>query len=410
VQVLPPLRTAIVRGALASAVLAASLAAAQPALAAARNPMQRPLRTTQVLAPGWAQSNKELGRVDAVLRVGRVVYVGGNFTVVGGHAGRTTTRMHLMAVHARTGKLTSFAPKINGRVYALAISHGGRFLFVGGQFTAVGSHPRASLAAFDLRTGRLSSRVPNLAISGTVRGLAISRMGRLYVAGSFGRVSGVRRQNLAKLVVKRNRFVLNRRWHPGTNADVRRVVVAASASRIIVGGDFTAVNGLRGQTHIAALGQGRGKVLPWANHPKSPILDLALCGRSLYAAEGGPGGTALAYGLAGRRKWYYMTDGNIQAAACVSHRPVFGMHGDYVAPRRNQNLNEFGSSRRIQRHKLFMLTARGNLLRWNPDCSSRAGVLGVWSLDGYKGNLYVGGDFTGVHGVAQQRFAILPRR
>ena len=407
---LPQLRTAIIRGACVSAVLAASVAAAQPALAAARNPMQRPLRSTQVLAPGWAQSNKELGRVDAVLRVGKVVYVGGNFTVVGGHAGGTTTRMHLMGVRAGTGKLTRFAPKINGRVYALAASPGGRFLFVGGQFSAVGSSARDNLAAFDLRTGRLSSRVPNLGITGTVRGLAVSPMGRLYVAGSFGRVSGVRRQNLAKLVVKRNRYVLNRRWHPATNADVRRVVVASRASRIVIGGDFTAVNGLHGQSHIAALGQGRGKVLRWANHPRSPILDMALCGRSLYAAEGGPGGTALAYGLAGRRRWFYMTDGNIQAVACVSHRPAFGMHGDYVAPRKNQSLHEFGSSRRIQRHKLFLLTVRGNLMRWNPDCSSNAGVLGVWSLDGYKGNLYVGGDFTGVHGVAQQRFAILPRR
>ncbi len=409
-QVPSPLRTAMIRGALATAVLIATLAGAASASAAARSPMQRPLRSTQVLAPGWTKSNKELGRVDAILRVGRVVYAGGNFTVVGGHAGRTTTRMHLMAVHAGTGRLTRFAPKINGRVYALAVSRGGRFLFVGGQFTAVGTHRRDNLAAFNLRTGTLSRRLPNLGVSGTVRGLAVSRMGRLYVAGSFGRVSGVRRQNLAKLVVKRNRFVLNRRWHPSTNADVRRVVVAASASRIIIGGDFTSVNGLRGQTHIAALGQGRGKVLRWANHPRSPVLDLALCGRSLYAAEGGPGGTALAYGLAGRRKWFYLTDGNVQAVACVSRRPVFGMHGDYVAPHKNQSLQEHGSSKRIQRHKLFLLTARGTLLRWNPDCSSNAGVLGVWALAGFKGNLYVGGDFTGVNGVAQQRFAILRRR
>jgi hypothetical protein len=86
------------------------------------------------------------------------------------------------------------------------------------------------------------------------------------------------------------------------------------------------------------------------------------------------------------------------------------MHGDFVAPRKNQTLSEFGSSRRIQRHKLFMLTYAGALMRWNPDVSSTAGVLGVWALTQGRGNLYVGGDFTGVHGRAQQRFAILPRR
>ena len=172
--------------------------------------------------------------------------------------------------------------------------------------------------------------------------------------------------------------------------------LAPQAARVVVGGGFTRVDGRRGQTSIAALGPARGLVRPWASHPRSLILDLALCGNRIYAAEGGPGGTALAYGLKGHLKWYYITDGNVQAVtACVGHRPVFGMHGDYVAPHRNQTMSEHGSSKRIQRHKLFMLTRRGVLERWNPDLSSTAGVLGVWSLAAGSGNLYVGGDFTG---------------
>ncbi len=405
-----PSRTRVVRRAALTAALVATLgAAAQPALAAAPGPVQRPLRSWQVLAPGWTPSNKELGRVDDIVRVRRTVYIGGNFTVMANHSGGVTTRLHLAAVRAGTGRLRPFHPAINGRVYALAVSPGGRFLYVGGQFTAVGLHPRDNLAAFNLRTGRLAARLPNLGISGTVRAIAVSRLGRLYVGGSFGRVQGRRRQNLAKLAVRRNRFTLNARWRPATNSDVRDIVVSARTSRVVVAGDFTSVNGRRGQNHIAAVGQGRGALLPWANHPRSPILDLALCGKRVYAAEGGPGGTALAYGLGGVRKWFYMTDGNIQAATCVGRRPVFGMHGDYVAPKKNQSLSEHGSSKRIQRHKLFMLTFRGNLMRWNPNVSSTAGVLGVWALAAYRGNLYVGGDFTGVHGVAQQRFAILPR-
>ena len=50
------------------------------------------------------------------------------------------------------------------------------------------------------------------------------------------------------------------------------------------------MNGHRGQSGIAALGPGAGRVLPWANHPSDPILDLALCGKRVYAAMGGPGG------------------------------------------------------------------------------------------------------------------------
>jgi hypothetical protein len=405
-----PPRTPLARRAVLTAVLAATLGAAfaQPAQAL-RNPAQTPLRSWQVLAPGWTASNKEFGRVDHIVRVGRTVYLGGNFTVVASHGGRTVTRLHLAAVAAGTGKLRRFHPRLNGRVYGMAVSPGGRYLFVGGQFTAVGAHHRHGLAAFDLRTGRLAQRLPDMGISGTVRTIAVTRTGNLYVGGSFGHVRGSRRTNLAKLILRR-RYVLSPRWRPTTSSDVRDIVVSARTSRVVVGGDFKSVNGRRGQSGIAALGLGAGRLLRWANHPTSPILDLALCGKRIYAAMGGPGGTALAYGIGGQRKWFYMTDGNIQAVTCFGRRGVFGMHGDFVAPRKNQTLSEFGSSRRIQRHKLFMLTYAGALMRWNPDVSSTAGVLGVWSLAQGRGNLYVGGDFTGVHGRAQQRFAILPRR
>ena len=54
-----------------------------------------------------------------------------------------------------------------------------------------------------------------------------------------------------------------------------------------------------------------------------------------------------------------------------------------------------------------MLTRKGEAaMRWNPDLSSTAGVLGVWALCAGSGNVYVGGDFTGVHGANQQRLAI----
>lgn len=405
-----PSRIPLLRCAALTGAVAAALGAAQPATATP-NPAQRPLPSWQVLAPGWTDANKEFGRVNAILRVGRTVYVGGNFTVMANHSGGKTTRLHLAAVGAGTGKLRrGFHPMINGRVYSLAVSPGGRFLFVAGQFSAVGAHARHNLAAFNLRTGRLAKKLPDLDISGTVRSVAVSRTGRVYIGGTFGRVAGRRRANLAKLVLRGNRYTLNRRWNPSTNGEVRDIVLAPKAARVIVGGGFTAVDGRRGQTSITALGPGRGRVLPWASHPHSLILDLALCGNRVYAAEGGPGGTALAYGLAGHLKWFYVTDGNVQATSCVSHRPVFGMHGDYVAPHRDQSMSEHGSSRRIQRHKLFMLTRRGVLERWNPDLSSTAGVLGVWSLASGRGDLYVGGDFTGIHGLAQQRFAILRHR
>lgn len=364
---------------------------------------QRALHGWQVPAPDWTPSNKEAGRVDDLLRAGRRLYVAGNFTQFANHAGRIVRRTYVASVRAGTGRIGAFAPRIDGRVFALAKAHG--LLFVGGAFSSVNGRSRHNLAAFNMRTGRLSHRLRDLHIRGAVEALAATRRA-VYVGGSFSSVGGLRRAKLAKLTARGGRYRVARGWRPRANGMVRAIVVV-STRRVVAGGDFTAVSGRR-QEHIVALGGGRrGRVKRWKNHPRASILDLAKAGKAIYAAEAGAGGTALKYGARrGKQKWFYKTDGNVQAVTVVGRSPVFGMHGDNVAPRRNRSMSEFGHSRRIERHKLFMLTKKGKLRRWNPDLTSTAGVLGVWALCAGGGNVYAGGDFTMVHGRRQERLAI----
>ena len=102
-----------------------------------------------------------------------------------------------------TGKLGAFAPRIDGRVFALASAHG--LLFVGGAFSSVNGHARHNLAAFSLRTGRLSHKVRDLHIRGAVEALAATRRA-VYVGGSFSSVGGRRRAKLAKLTASGGRY------------------------------------------------------------------------------------------------------------------------------------------------------------------------------------------------------------
>jgi hypothetical protein len=392
-----------IAAALASAVLPpAASASAVPNLSSSL------ARTWQVVAPGWTHANKEAGRVDDVLRIGSRIYLGGNFTELANHSGAVQARSYLASV-STAGALNAFHPRLNGRVYALAASPDGRYLYVGGDFTSVNGVPRSRVAAFVLSTLRLAPRLPDTHVNGPVLALAATSSA-LYIGGGFTSVAGHARGRLAKFVLSRSgRFTLST-WAPKASNQVRAIVADPTRSWIIAGGLFTTVDG-RSEDRIAAIGQRLGRLKPWASHPTADILDLSTSSGILYAAEAGPGGTALAYDLAsGRLRWYYKTDGNVQAVTTVRGYPVFGMHGDYVAPRRNQPLVESGGSPRIQRHKLFMLTPGGVLEPWNPDVSSTAGVLGVWALRGASGSLYVGGDFTAVHGVAQQRFAIIRGR
>ncbi len=398
------------RAAAMAGVALSALPAAAHASASLPNVSPAPLRSAQVLAPGWTKANKELGRVDDVLRLGRRVYVGGNFTVVTTRAGKAAVRTYLASVLAGSGRLGTFHPKLNGRVYALAASPTGKYLYVGGDFTTVNGHPRNHVAAFRVSTRKLAPRLPDMRIAGGVKALAATSTA-LYVGGSFHGVAGQVRHGLAKLVLTRaGRFRLSR-WAPSVaGGEVRDIVVDRPRGRIIAAGTFRSVSG-HSTNRLAAIGSRLGKVKPWRSYPTADILDITIDGLRLYAAEGGPGGTALCYGLRhGGLVWYYKTDGNVQAVSTVRHFPVWGMHGDYVAPKRNVPMSEYGHSSRIQRHKLFMTSPKGTLMRWNPDLSSTAGVLGVWALRGSHGSVYVGGDFTGVHGVHQQRFAILRGR
>ena len=66
------------------------------------------------------------GRVLAILRVGGVVYIGGDFTQVMAHnGGQTAARNHLAAFNAVSGNLLAWNPNADGRVRALASAGNG---------------------------------------------------------------------------------------------------------------------------------------------------------------------------------------------------------------------------------------------------------------------------------------------
>jgi hypothetical protein len=272
----------------------------------------------------------------------------------------------------------------------------------------VNGEAHSKLVAFDIASGQVSPVVPNLGISGTVK--AIAAVGSdLYIGGAFTTVSGQGRTRLARLSLTGDRFALDAGWHASASDEVRDLVADPNSGRLIVAGWFKALDGSSSSGHLGAVSLATGDLAAWASHPGYEILDIARCGSELYAAMGGPGGTGLAFDLAGgHQQWFYKTDGNVQAVATIGGYPVYGMHGDYVAPKANVSMKEYGTSKRISRHKVFMLSPDGVLQTWAPPLTSTQGVLGVWALRGGGGSMYVGGDFTRVDGADQARFAIFP--
>jgi beta-propeller uncharacterized protein DUF5122 len=137
------------------------------------------------------------GTVWAMAVVGNTVVVGGSFTSVADSSRRHTFSRHdIFAFDLRDGTIRSFAPQVDGPVYALAAGPGDT-VYAGGAFTTVNGTSSRGLARLSLsgaRLGSFSARINK----GDVRTLAV-RSGWLYAGGTFTGVNGVARAGLARL-------------------------------------------------------------------------------------------------------------------------------------------------------------------------------------------------------------------
>ncbi|HEY0969004.1 MAG TPA: delta-60 repeat domain-containing protein [Opitutaceae bacterium] len=161
---------------------------------------------------------------------GRVL-VAGAFTSI---AGSPRTRL---ARFGADGVLDdSYAPAINGAVTALALQTDGAAL-IGGDFSQVGGAARTRLA----RVRADGTVDPTFApgVDGAVTALAVQADGKVLVAGSFATVAGGARSNLARLNADGS---LDTDFNPAPNGAVASVAVLAGG-RIAVAGSFTAIGG-----------------------------------------------------------------------------------------------------------------------------------------------------------------------
>ena len=95
-------------------------------------------------AAPWATAN---GRVLAIVRVNGVVYVGGKFTQMIDRDGTVLARNHLAAISAADGHVLPWNPGANNIVRSFAVSTDGKTIYIGGDFTSLGGAPRAHAAA-----------------------------------------------------------------------------------------------------------------------------------------------------------------------------------------------------------------------------------------------------------------------
>src|SRR5690349_22970629 len=128
------------------------------------------------------------GRVNAIMQIGNVTYVGGKFTQVSDHAGNTDAVSNLAAFNANGNFVTAWQPSANGTVKTIATDGTGGVI-VGGSFTQINGSGRPHIAKI-LANGTLVAKTTFAAqADGDVQALATSGS-TLYMGGQFQNVDG----------------------------------------------------------------------------------------------------------------------------------------------------------------------------------------------------------------------------
>lgn len=428
-------------GALAAASLVlgipASFADSDPA--DPLNPATPPTVTTDALPT--VQVN---GVVWKQAVIGNMVYAVGNFSTArpAGAAPGTSTvpKANILAYDIRTGVLNpTFNASLNAQGVTIEASPDGSRLYVGGSFTQVNGVARAYAAALNPSTGALitsftpgvTSRVTAIAASNTT----------VFLGGWFNGVGSVARQKLAAVQASNGALLP---WNPQpAGGDVNAMVLSPDASKVVVGGSFTSVNGSNTPGYgLVALHAVQGTVMPWAANtlvrnggPNGAILSLDSDGTNAYGTgytfgrDGGTlEGTFSANWADGSIKWIEDCHGDTygvypgrNAVYTVSHAHYCGNIGGFPQTEPSWQFRHalaFSKAatgtitREPHGYTNFAGTPSPSLLQWYPELTigsftgqEQAG----WAVTGNDTYVVLGGEFPTVNGTPQQglvRFAV----
>lgn len=349
----------------------------------------------------WFAGLTANGAASSIVVSGSTVYVGGQFTTVGGQP-----RVNLAALDATTGAPTSWNPGANGIVKALAISGG--VVFASGFFTTAGGQPRSALAAIDAGTGLATAWDAG---ADTPPGSFIEAMcidgGNLYVCGDFTTIGGQARATLAALDVT---TAAATSWDPNPmNGPVTAMRI--SGSTMYVGGKFNTIGG-QVRYNLAALDLATGLATAWDPNSLAEVSPfnsseqpngITVSGSTVYVAgsftASSPGQRTLLAAIdattGALTSWNPVT---VPITTSISGAAMYGVEVSGGSVLTISNVASIGGAERSNLAALDATT--GIPTSWNPGADNR-----VRALTPSGGLVYVGGDFVTIGGQTRSLLA-----
>jgi hypothetical protein len=383
--------------------------------------------------PANVTPNVASGAVYKFVQVGGTMYAGGAFSSVSTPAGVTPggtfARTNIVAFNATTGVVsTSFAPSVNGEVWALASD--GASLWIGGTFTSVNGVARRGVAKLNPATGAVDAAFNANLASGKVTELALVG-GRLLAGGTFpGKLRAVNPATGANT----GYLNLGISGSVTTNAgpvEVYRFAVNPAGTRLVAVGNFTTVGGQsRYRAFMLTLGA-TAAVNPWYYPPLQNLCAAGSLPDYLRDVDFSPDGSWFAIVATG----YVPRSGGVGRDVCDA---TARFETEVAAPARPTWINYTGGDTLhsvaatdvavyVQGHQRWLDNPQGRNTA-GPGAVSRPGIGAIhpttglalsWNPTKERGvggkdlyvtsqGLWVGSDTNRIGGETRRRIALLP--
>jgi len=187
---------------------------------------------------GLVIGNRDWGSVNALaVQPDGKVLVGGSFYSING-----TNRPGIARLNANGSLDNSFNPGTGANgVSSVALQPDGKVL-IGGGFTTVNGANRSGIARLNSNGSLDGSFNPGTGANGNVLSVALQPDGKVLIGGEFTSINGTNRSRISRLNVNGS---LDSSFNPGTGPDgVVRSIAFQPDGNVLIGGDFTSVNGV----------------------------------------------------------------------------------------------------------------------------------------------------------------------
>ncbi len=210
------------------------------------------------------------GPVNAIAPAATTLFLGGEFQNITTNSG-TTQRKYVAKLNTSNGTLTTWSPSQAPNSYVRAVATpGDGTVYIGGDFTSVGGQARNYIAQLSASGTPASVLGFTRNLGNTVRAVGVSSA-RVIAGGNFRTADATKRANLAKLNASTGEPTS---WAPEPDAAVNTLELANE--RLWVGGEFTSLLDSQGNPQPRQRLASFSNVVPATSIDVEPVGEPAL--------------------------------------------------------------------------------------------------------------------------------------